>query len=196
MLAKWATEYKLHERIQAARSQEALIRSNTDVRASVFEAYVGAYWKQLIFEADRADMARSRLPDPYPNPITAIHAWLDPLIEYEIRKIQDEDEELIERMRRANLDPGGSSPTNPRTLRAGGSQGAQPRPTLSPPKGGALALLNAKASQQKPRKVLTWLERNERDAHGKIFTAELEGEFPWKSPVESRTRTHHIAHMA
>lgn len=67
-LAEWATEYRLHERIQAARSQEALIRNNTDVRASVFKAYVGAYWKQLILEADRFDEALGRLPGPYPNP--------------------------------------------------------------------------------------------------------------------------------
>jgi hypothetical protein len=153
-LAEWAIEYGLHERIQAARAQEALIRSNTDVRASVFKAYVGAYWKQLIFEADRFDEARGRLPDPYPNPVTAIHAWLDPLIEFEIRRIQDEDDELIDRMRRASLSPSGSSP-----------------------KGGALALLNERASQQKPPKILTWHERDEGDAHAKIFTAELESEF-------------------
>jgi hypothetical protein len=173
----------MHERIQAARSQEALIRNNTDVRASVFKAYVGAYWKQLIFEADRADAARSPLLGPYPNPMTAIHAWLDPLIEYEVRRVQDEDDELIERMRRASLDPGGSSPPTPRARHAGGSQGAQPRPTQprptqSPPKGGALALLNERASQQKPQKILTWRERSEGDAHAPIFTAELEGEFP------------------
>jgi len=168
-LAEWATEYRLHERIQAARAQEALIRSNTDVRASVFKAYVGAYWKQLIFIADRVDEAGGRLPGPYPNPVTIIRAWLDPLIEYEIRRAQDEDDELVESMRRASLNTSGSSPSTPRA----GGRGAQPMPRSPPPKGGALALLNQKASQQKPPRDLTWHESDEGDAHAKIFKAEL-----------------------
>ena len=180
-LAEWATEYKLHERIQAARAQEVLIRNSTDVRASVFKAYVGAYWKQLILAADHFDMANRPLPGPYPNPITAIHAWLDPLIEYEIKRFQDEDEDLRERMRRTTLSPGGSSPSTPRA----GGQSAQPMPTSQPPKGGALALLNERASQQKPQKILIWHERDEGEAHAKTFTAELESEFPCKSPTSS-----------
>jgi Double-stranded RNA binding motif len=183
-LSEWATEYGLHERIQAARSQEALIRNNPDVRASVFKAYVGAYWKQLIFEADRFDEMRGQLPGFYPDPISAIHAWLDPIIEIEIRRIQDEDNDLADRMQRASLSPSGSSPSTPGTQRTGG-QNARPTPAAPPPTGGALALLNQTASQQKPPKVLTWNERDEGDAHAKTFIAELEGEFPGKFSMSS-----------
>ena len=193
-LAEWATEYGLHERIQAARAQEALIRNNTDVRASVFKAYVGAYWKQLIFEADRYDEATGRLPGPYPNPITTIHAWLDPLIEHEIRRIQDEDDDLINRMRRATLSPGGSTPSTPRAGRAG-SRAAPPMPMSPPPRGGALALLNERASQQRPPTALTWHESDVGDAHAKIFTAELEGEFPCKSHTSSAVSLHCSYHV-
>ena len=177
----WATEYGLHERIQAARAQEALIRNNPDVRASVFKAYVGAYWKQLVFEADRYDEGIGRLPGPYPNPMTSIHAWLDPLIEYEIRRIQEEDDDLLDRMRRANISPDTSSPSTPRAR--GGS--AAPMPIPQPPRGGALALLNERASQQRPPTLLIWHESDQGNAHEKIFTAELEGEFPHKSPTSN-----------
>ena len=122
-LAEWAVGYRLHERIQAARAQEALIRNNTDVRASVFKAYVGAYWKQLISEADRYDEASGLLPGPYPNPITILHAWLDPLIEYEIRRIQEEYDELVDSMHRASLSPNDSAPSTPRSQRAGSRTG-------------------------------------------------------------------------
>jgi hypothetical protein len=175
-------EYGLHERIQAARAQEALIRCNTDVRASVFKAYVGAYWRQLVQDADRFDEASGRLPGPYPNPVTTIREWLDRLVQYEIRRIQDEDDELEERMRRASLSPGGSAPSTPRAQRNGGRQ---PTPMSPPPKGGALALLNEKASQQRPPMRLTWHERDEGEAHAKIFTAELEGEIRCGSPTRS-----------
>ena len=178
-LAEWAVGYGLHERIQAARAQEALIRCNTDVRASVFKAYVGAYWKQLIFESDRFDNAGGRLPGPYPNPVTTLRLWLDPLIEYEIRRVQEEDDELEEMMRRASLSPRNSSPSTPRA----GGRGARPTPMAQPPKGGALALLNEKASQQRPARVISWRERDEGDAHAKIFTAELEGEIRCGPPT-------------
>lgn len=183
-LAEWAVEYRLHERIQAARAQEALIRCNTDVRASVFKAYVGAYWKQLVTEADRVDEATGRLPGPYPNPVTFLRTWLDPLIEYEIKRIKDEDEELADMMRRASLSPSGSSPSTPR---ATGSRGrsAPPMPRSPPPKGGALALLNERASQQRPPWFINWRESDEGEAHAKIFTAELEGEIPCGSPARS-----------
>ena len=181
-MAEWATEYRLHERIQAARSQEALIRNKTDVRASVFKAYVGAYWKQLIIETDRRDEASGLLPGPYPNPVTMIHAWLDPLIKYEIRRIQDEDDELVRMFRRANLSPGSLTPSTPRTQRAG-NRAAPPMRMSTPPKGGTLTSLNEKASQQRPPKVLTWRESDVGDAHAKIFTAELEGEFLCEFPA-------------
>ena len=188
-LAEWATEYKLHERIQAARAQEALIRNNTDVRASVFKAYVGAYWKQVILDAERYDATTGRLPGPYPNPVTEIHAWLDPLIEHEIIRIQEEDDLLADRMRRATLSPSGSTPSTPRAQRAG-SRATPPMPMSPPPRGGALALLNERASQQRPPRALTWHERDEGDPHSKIFTAELEGEFPCKSPTGSEVSLH------
>lgn len=182
----WATEYGLHERIQAARAQEALIRNNPDVRASVFKAYVGAYWKQLIFEADRYDEGIGRLPGPYPNPMTSIHAWLDPLIEYEIVRIQEEDEDLSDRMRRANISPGTASPSTPRAR-----GGSAPTPIPQPPRGGALALLNERASQQRPPTPLIWYESDQGNAHEKIFTAELEGEFPHKPPTSSADSWHY-----
>jgi len=182
-LAEWAVEYRLHERIQAARAQEALIRCNTDVRASVFKAYVGAYWKQLITEADRFDEGNGRRPGPYPNPVTTIRGWLDPLIEYEIRRIQEEDDELTDMMRRASLSPSGSSPSTPRA--PGRERSAQPMPRTPPPKGGALALLNERASQQRPPRAISWRESDEGDAHAKIFTAELEGEIDCGSPTRS-----------
>ena len=134
--------------------------------------------------ADRFDDATGQLPGLYPNPVTAIHAWLDPLIEHEIRRTQEEDDELIERMRRASLSPSGSSPSTPRAQRTGG-RGAQPTPVSPPPKGGALALLNEKASRQKPAMALIWYESDEGDAHEKIFTAELEGECRYGSPTSS-----------
>ena len=183
-LAEWAVEYGLHERIQAARAQEALIRCNTDVRASVFKAYVGAYWKQLVLEADRYDEASGRLPGPYPNPVTTIREWLDRLIQFEIRRIQDEDDELEDMMRRASLSPGGSAPSTPRAQRTGG-RNAQPTPVSPPPKGGALALLNERASQQRPPTRITWRERDEGDAHAKIFTAELQSEIYCGSPTRN-----------
>jgi len=170
-LAEWAVEYRLHERIQAARAQEALIRCNTDVRASVFKAYVGAYWKQLITEADRFDEGNGRRAGPYPNPVTTIRSWLDPLIEYEIRRIQEEDDvELADMMRRASLGPSDSSPSTPRAR----ARSTQPVPMATPPKAGALALLNERASQQRPPRAISWRESDEGDAHAKIFTAELE----------------------
>ena len=178
-LAEWAVEYGLHERIQAARAQEALIRCNTDVRASVFKAYVGAYWKQLIVEADYFDDMNGRLPGPYPNPVTTIRTWLDPQIQYELRRIQDEDDELEDMMRRASLSPRNSSPSTPRAR----GRGAPPVPMAQPPKGGALALLNERASQQKPARRISWRESDEGDAHAKIFTAELEGEIRCGPPT-------------
>jgi len=181
-LAEWAVEYRLHERIQAARAQEALIRCNTDVRASVFKAYVGAYWKQLVLDADRFDEASGRLPGPYPNPVTTIREWLDPLIQYEIRRVQDEDDDVVEMMRRASLGPS-SPPSTPRAQRPR-ARSTQPTPMSPPPKGGALALLNERASQQRPPTLITWHEREEGQAHAKIFTAELEG----KIRCRSRTR--------
>ena len=183
-LAEWAVEYRLHERIQAARAQEALIRCNTDVRASVFKAYVGAYWKQLITDADRFDEGIGRLPGRYPNPVTFLRSWLDPLIEYEIRRIKDEDEDLADMMRRASLSPSGSSPSTPRAT-GSRARSAQPMPASPPPRAGALALLNERASQQRPARVINWRESDEGEAHAKIFTAELEGEIRCGSPTRS-----------
>lgn len=80
-----------------------LIRSKKDVRASVFKAYVGAYWKQCIVESDRYDAGN--IQGPYPNPVTALHSWLDELIEYEVIQLQGADD-LSERMENTGL--GGS----------------------------------------------------------------------------------------
>lgn len=122
--------------------------------------------------------------------ITYLHAWLDPIIEYEIRRIREEDEELVENMRRASLSPSGSSPSTPRAQRTA-SRTAQPM--SPPPIGGALALLNERASQQRPPKTLTWHESDVGEAHARIFTAELEGEFPVGLRV---AQTHWIARIA
>jgi len=73
------------------------------VRASVFKAYVGAYWKQCITESDRYD--DGNIQGPYPNPVTALHSWLDRLIEYEVVQLQEADD-LSERMENTSL--GGS----------------------------------------------------------------------------------------
>lgn len=111
--------------------------------------------------------------------VTSLHNWLDPLIEIEIRRIQEEDDVLIESMRRASLSPSGSSPSTPRAQRAA-SRAAQPTqlmPMSPPPRGGALALLNERASQQRPPRTLTWHESDVGEAHARVFTASLEGEF-------------------
>ena len=73
------------------------------MRASVFKAYIGAYWKQCIVESDRYDEGNIR--GVYPNPVTALHSWLGPLIEYEVNQLREADD-LTERMGNTGL--GGS----------------------------------------------------------------------------------------
>jgi hypothetical protein len=58
-------------------------------RASVFKAYVGAYWKQCTAESDRYD--DGNIQGPYPNPVTALRFWLDGLIEHEVIQLREAD---------------------------------------------------------------------------------------------------------
>lgn len=143
-LAEWAKAYGLHEHIRAAPSRVLLIQNNNDVRASVFKAYIGAYWKQCIAESDRYD--DGNVQGPYPNPVTALHCWLDGLIEHEVVQLREAND-WGARVGNTNL-------------------------------GGALALLNQKASKRKPPVKLEWEESNERVSNRKIFSAKLEGELP------------------
>jgi hypothetical protein len=69
----------------------------------VFKAYTGAYWKQCITESDRYD--DGNIQGRYPDPVTALHSWLDGLIEYEVIQLRAADD-LAERMGNTSL--GGS----------------------------------------------------------------------------------------
>jgi len=73
------------------------------VRASVFKAYVGAFWRQCIDESDRYD--EGSVQGPYPNPVTAMRFWLDDLIQYEVVQLREVDD-LAETMENVGL--GGS----------------------------------------------------------------------------------------
>jgi hypothetical protein len=66
----------------------------------VFKAYVGAYWKQCTTESDRYD--DGNIQGPYPNPVTALHFWLDGLIEHEVIQLREADD-LGARMGKSNL---------------------------------------------------------------------------------------------
>jgi hypothetical protein len=92
--------YGLHEHIRAAPSRALLVQSNRDVQASVFKAYIGAYWKQCIAESDRYD--DGNIQGTYPNPVTALHFWLDGLIEQEVIQLREADD-LDARMEKTNL---------------------------------------------------------------------------------------------
>jgi hypothetical protein len=70
------------------------------VRASVFKAYVGAYWQQCSVNSDRHDVGNIR--GPYPNPITALRSWLDAIIQPEVLQFQEADD-LAEKMRGIGL---------------------------------------------------------------------------------------------
>lgn len=69
----------------------------------MFKAYIGAYWKQCITESDHYD--GGNVQGPYPNPVTALHSWLDRLIEHEVNQLR-EASDLSERMENTSL--GGS----------------------------------------------------------------------------------------
>ena len=73
------------------------------MRASVFKAYIGAYWKQCIAESDSYD--EGNIQGLYPNPVTALHSWLDGLIEHEVIQLR-EASDLSERVENTSL--GGS----------------------------------------------------------------------------------------
>ena len=60
------------------------------MRASVFKAYIGAYWRQCIDESDRYD--EGSVQGPYPNPVMALHFWLDGLIEHEVIQLREADD--------------------------------------------------------------------------------------------------------
>jgi hypothetical protein len=66
----------------------------------VFKAYIGAYWRQCIAESDRYD--NGNIQGVYPNPVTALHLWLDPLIEKEVIQLRQTDG-LTEGMRNTSL---------------------------------------------------------------------------------------------
>jgi len=132
-MASTSTFEPLHHEYYLSRA------TKTCKRASVFKAYIGAYWKQCIAESDRYD--DGNIQGPYPNPVTALHFWLDGLIEQEVVQLREVDE-LDAKMGETNL-------------------------------GGALALLNQKASKRKPPVKFEWRESDERVSHKKTFTAEL-----------------------
>jgi len=122
----------------------------------VFKAYIGAYWKQCIAESDRYD--DGNIQGPYPNPVTALHTWLDGLIENEVIQLREADD-LAERMRNTSL-------------------GGPLRGPVAVPMGGAMALLNEKAAQRKPPVTLEWEESEEGKPHKKTFNATLRGKHP------------------
>lgn len=68
--------------------------------ASVFKAYIGAYWKQCINESDRYD--GGNIQGPYPNPVTALHSWLDGLIQHEVVQLREIDD-LAQRTAQTSL---------------------------------------------------------------------------------------------
>jgi len=73
------------------------------VRASVFKAYVGAYWKQCTALSDRYD--NGSIHGHCPNPVTTLRSWLDRLIEHEVIQLR-EAADLAESMGNTSL--GGS----------------------------------------------------------------------------------------
>lgn len=73
------------------------------MRASVFKAYIGAYWRQCIDESDSHDDGSAQ--GPYPNPVTAMRFWLDDLIQHELLQLREVDD-LSERT--GNVSLGGS----------------------------------------------------------------------------------------